>query len=108
MNTYKVKLPNGKAVEARNKVLLINKDTVIFDTNKGPYTMSTKDYCRYGIFANKVTVDHDNPQKAVAAINTGYEHLSVPALVMGAEDDQRVGYRNNNHMDGRRDNLYIK
>jgi hypothetical protein len=52
-------------------------------------------------------MEHGDIRKGVVAVENGYSHKSVAALVMQTKPGQRVGYRDGNRFNLRKSNLYI-
>lgn len=99
----------GKIATPSNRVISLNKDYVELITN-GIYltTIDTDDYFNYAFHANRLAMDHLDIRKGVVAVDTGFTHKSVAAMIMGTKRGQRVGYKDGNHLNLRKSNLYIK
>jgi hypothetical protein len=99
----------GRVTTPRNRVISLNTEYVELIIN-GKYltTIDTEDYLNYSLRSNRMWMEHADIRKGVVAVDTGYTHKSVPALIMGTTRGQRVGYRDGNHFNLRKSNLYIK
>lgn len=114
-NTYVELKPNGilklikagKHVKPVNRVLLIDGNTIYFETNNGPACMDIVDYLRHSYWAHRITYDHKG--LGVLAYHNGVEHKSVPADIMGTHkaEGEFVGYKNGDRMDCRHTNLTV-
>lgn len=92
-----------------NRVITLTPEYVEIIVN-GKYlaTIDTEDYCNYSFWANRLDMEHADIRKGVIAVDTGYMHKSVPALIMQTKQGQKVGYRDGNRFNLRKSNLYIK
>ena len=103
-----VQFKNGRKETPYNRVITINYEYVEFVTNHKHLTyVDTEDYCTFALWANPVHMDHADIRKGVVAIENGYSHRSVAALIMHTKSGQRVGYRDGNRFNLRKSNLYI-
>ena len=91
-----------------NRVITLNAEYVEIVVN-GKYltTIDTDDYCNYSLWANRLGMEHADIRRGVIAVDTGYTHKSVPALIMQTKPGQRVSYRDGNRFNLRKSNLYI-
>ncbi len=92
-----------------NRVITLTAERVEIVVN-GKYltTIDTDDYCNYSLWANRLDMEHADIRRGVIAVDTGYTHKSVPALIMQTKRGQRVGYHDGNRFNLRKSNLYIK
>lgn len=103
-----IQLKTGKIVTPCNRVLSLNTETVELVVNKRYIvTIDTSDYFDYALWANRLTMEHADIRKGIVAVDTGFTHKSVSALIMHTEQGQRVGYRDGTHLNLKRSNLYI-
>lgn len=100
-------LKTGKVVTPVNPVVLIDGNTIYFDTNNGTGCMDVVVYLRLRYWAERMTYDHKGP--GVLALHNAVEHKSIPAEIMGtdSDEDEYVGYLNGDRMDCRKSNLTI-
>ena len=91
-----------------NRVLTLTPEYVEVLVN-GKYltTIDTEDYFKYALWANPLRMEHGDIRKGVVAVENGYSHKSVPALIMQTNDGQRVSYKDGNRFNLRKSNLYI-
>ena len=102
-------LKTKRVVTPYNKVYSLDANTVEFRvSNKFVVTMNTEDYLNYAFWANCLEMGHADIRKGVVAVDTGYTHKSVAAMIMQTKDGQKVGYRDGNKFNLTRSNLYIK
>ena len=92
-----------------NRVITFTTEYVEIIVN-GKYltTIDTDDYCNYSLWANRLDMEHADIRRGVIAVDTGYTHKSVPALIMQTKPGQKVGYKDGNRFNLRKSNLYIK
>ena len=92
-----------------NRVISLNADAVELIVN-GKYltTIDTEDYFNYALWSNPLHMEHADVRRGVVAVENGYSHKSVPALIMQTKPGQKVGYRDGNRFNLRKENLYIK
>lgn len=103
-----VQLKDGRIVTPRNRVITISSDAVELVTNHTYLTyIDTEDYCKYSLYTNTMRMDHADIRKGVVAVDDGYSHRSVAALIMQTKPGQRVGYKDKNKFNLRKSNLYI-
>lgn len=92
-----------------NRVISINTKFVEVVVNGKHLTyIDTEDYFKYALWANPLAMEHGDIRRGVVAVENGYSHKSVAALVMQTKPGQTVGYKNNNRFDLRKANLYIR
>ena len=91
-----------------NRVLTLNADYVEVVVNDGLIvTIDTEDYFKYALWANPLHMDHSDIRRGVIAVEKGYTHKSVAALIMQTKPGQRVSYRDGNRRNLKKSNLYI-
>jgi hypothetical protein len=91
-----------------NRVISLNAEYVETVVNGKHLTyLDTEDYFKYALWANPLAMEHGDIRKGVVAVENGYSHKSVAALVMQTKPGQRVGYRDGNRFNLRKSNLYI-
>lgn len=115
--TFNIKLlPNGdiyfktgRSETPYNRVVSLDREYVELIIN-GKYltTIDTDDYFNHALWANRLDMEHADPRKGVVAVDTGFTHKSVPALIMQTKRGQKVSYRDSNRFNLRKSNLYIK
>jgi hypothetical protein len=103
-----IRLKTRRTVTPYNEVLSLNTDCVRINiSDKYVVTMDTEDYFNLVLWANRLEMGHADIRKGVVAVDTGYTHKSVPALIMQTKRGQRVSYRDGNRFNLRKSNLYI-
>lgn len=103
-----VRFKNGRTETPCNRVISLNHEYVeVLINSKYVATFDTEDYFNHSLWANRLGMDHADIRKGVVAVDTGYTHKSVAALVMGTEKGQRVRYRDSNRFNLRKSNLYV-
>lgn len=91
-----------------NRVITLNAEYVEAVVNEGLIvTFDTEDYFKYALWANPLHMDHSDIRRGVIAVENGYTHKSVAALIMQTERGQRVSYRDGNRRNLKKSNLYI-
>lgn len=109
LNTGDIQLKTNRKETPRNRVISMDTSSVELVVNGYYLThIDTEDYLNHSLWANTMTMEHADIRKGVIAIDTGYTHKSVAALIMGTTKGQKVGYRDGNHLNLRKSNLYIK
>jgi hypothetical protein len=108
MNNGDIQLKTNRKETPHNRVISMNATSVELIVN-GTYLtcIDTEDYLNHSLWATTLTMEHADVRRGVVAIDTGYTHKSVPALIMGTKKGQRVSYRDGNHFNLRKSNLYI-
>lgn len=92
-----------------NRVLTLNSNYVELVVNsKHLVSIDAEDYFNHALWANRLDMEHADIRKGVVAVDTGYTHKSVPALIMHTIPGQKVGYKDGNRFNLRKNNLYIK
>ena len=105
----KLRLKTGRIVETENEVVGYKNGVVYVKLNRNIIcSVNAEDYFRYSLWAHRICFSHADANVGVVAYDNGYDHRSLPALIMQTEPGQKVGYRNGNHCDICRENLYIK
>ena len=105
----RLRLKTGRIVTPENEILCIKNGIISFIMNRNRVCLiNIDDYFRLSLWAHRVTFSHLDTNVGVVAYDNGYEHRSIPALIMQTYPGQKVGYYNDNHCDIRRDNLYVK
>lgn len=103
-----IRFKNGRIETPCNRVISLNHEYVeVLINGKYVATFDTEDYFNHSLWANRLGMDHADVRKGVVAVDTGYTHKSVAALVMCTEKGQRVRYRDSNRFNLRKHNLYI-
>jgi hypothetical protein len=103
-----IQFKDGRTETPYNRVISINTEYVELVANhKYLVTIDTEEYFNHSLWAGRPSMDHADIRKGVIAIDTGYAHKSVPALIMGTKKGQRVSYRDGNRFNLRKSNLYI-
>ena len=103
-----IQFKNSRKETPYNRVININADYVEFVTNSKYLTyVDTEDYFKFALWANPLRMDHADIRRGVVAVEDGYSHRSVAALIMHTKSGQRVGYRDNNRFNLRKSNLYV-
>lgn len=114
MDDGRIRLNNGKLATPFNKVykLSIEENLVeILVSEIFHVKLDADDYFTYSLWNHCLEFGHLDINKGVVAMDTGYMHKSVPALIMHTKPGQRVGYRGKGRQarfDLRKSNLYIK
>lgn len=104
----RLRLKTGRVVTPENEVLCIRDKVIYFKVNRDlVVSMDIDEYFKWSLWAHKAHFSHGNTDVGTVAYDNGYEHRSVAALVMQTTKGQRVGYKNGNHCDVRRENLFI-
>lgn len=103
-----IQFKTGRTETPYNRVLTLTPEFVEVLVN-GKYltTVDTEDYFKYALWANPLRMEHGDIRRGVVAVENGYSHKSVPALVMQTIDKQRVSYKDGNRFNLRKTNLYI-
>ena len=103
-----IQFKTGRSETPYNRVVSLNSEKVELIVN-GKYltTIDTEDYFNYALWANRLVMDHADIRKGVIAVDTGFTHKSVPALIRQICRGQRVGYLDGNRFNLSRSNLYI-
>lgn len=92
-----------------NRVISLDADYVELVVNgKHLAYLDTEDYFKYALWANPLAMEHGDIRKGVVAVENGYSHKSVAALIMQTKPGQTVGYADNNRFNLRKSNLYIR
>lgn len=104
-----IQLKTGRIETPYNRVLTLTAEYAEILVN-GIYltTIDTEDYFNHALWANRLNMEHADIRKGVVAVDTGFTHKSVPALIMQTKPGQKVGYLDNNKFNLRKSNLYIK
>ena len=103
-----IRFKNGRIETPYNRVVTLNADYVELVVNDGLLVLiDTEDYFKYALWANPLHMDHSDIRRGVIAVENGYTHKSVAALVMQTKPSQRVSYRDRNRRNLRKSNLYI-
>lgn len=103
-----IQFKTRRAETPYNRVISLNADYVeLIVNNKHLTTIDTEDYFKYALWANPLRMEHGDIRRGVVAVENGYSHKSVPALVMQTRDGQTVRYKDGNRFNLRKNNLYI-
>ena len=104
-----IQFKTSKSATPCNRVITLDKDYVEIVVN-GKYLakLDTEDYFNHALWANRLHMDHADIRSGVVAVDTGFTHKSVPALIMQTNRGQKVGYIDGNRFNLRKSNLYIK
>ena len=109
LSTGEIQFKTGRTEMPYNRVVTINTDYVeVIASNKYLVTIDTEDYFNLALWANRLDMGHADIRKGVVSVDTGFTHKSVPALIMQTSQGQKVGYRDGNRFNLRKNNLYIK
>ena len=104
-----IQFKTGRTETPYNRVLSLNpKEVELIVNGKYLVTIDTDDYFNHSLWANRLDMEHADIRKGVVAVDTGFTHKSVPALIMRTRRGQKVGYRDGNKFNLRKSNLYIK
>lgn len=104
-----IQFKTGRTETPYNRVLSLNpKEVELVVNGKYLVTINTDDYFNHSLWANRLDMEHADIRKGVVAVDTGFTHKSVPALIMRTRRGQKVGYRDGNKFNLRKSNLYIK
>lgn len=104
-----IQFKTGRTETPYNRVLSLNpKEVELIVNGKYLVTIDTDDYFNHSFWANRLDMEHADIRKGVVAVDTGFTHKSVPALIMRTRRGQKVGYRDGNKFNLRKSNLYIK
>lgn len=104
-----IQFKTGRTETPYNRVLSLNpKEVELIVNGKYLVTIDTEDYFNHALWANRLDMEHADIRKGVVAVDTGFTHKSVPALIMRTRRGQKVGYRDGNKFNLRKSNLYIK
>lgn len=104
-----IRLKTRRVVTPCNRVLNLNTNIAeILVSNKYFVTINTEDYFNCSLWANTVEMGHADIRRGVVAVDTGFTHKSVAAMIMQTKKGQKVGYRDGNKFNLVRSNLYIK
>lgn len=105
----RLRLKNGRVVTPENEILDIRNGVLCFTMNRNLVCfIDIEDYLKWSLWAHRVTFSHLDINVGAVAYDNGYEHRSIPALIMQTKPGQKVSYRNSNHCDVRKENLYIR
>ena len=103
-----IQFKNGRKETPYNRVITLNAEYVEVVVNDGLLVfIDTEDYFKYALWANPLHMDHSDIRRGVIAVENGYTHKSVAALVMQTKPGQRVSYRDGMRRNLRKSNLYI-
>lgn len=103
-----IRFKNGRTETPYNRVVALNAEYVEVVVNDGLLvTIDTEEYFKYALWANPLHMDHSDIRRGVVAVENGYTHKSVAALIMQTKPGQRVSYRDNQRRNLRKSNLYI-
>jgi hypothetical protein len=103
-----IQFKTGRKETPYNRVITLNAEYVELVSNRKHLTyIDTEDYFKFALWANPMHMDHADIRKGVVAVEDGYSHRSVAALIMQTKPGQRVGYIDNNRFNLRKSNLYI-
>lgn len=103
-----IRFKTGRTETPYNRVLSLNpKEVELIVNGKYLVTIDTDDYFNHSLWANRLDMEHADIRKGVVAVDTGFTHKSVPALIMRTRRGQRVGYKDGNRFNLRHSNLYI-
>lgn len=103
-----IQFKTGRAETPYNRVLSLTSEYVELVVNsKYITTIDTENYFNHALWANRLDMEHADIRRGVVAVDTGYTHKSVPALIMQTKRGQRVSYRDGNRFNLRKNNLYI-
>lgn len=103
-----IQFKNGRRETPYNRVVTLNADYVEVVVNDGLLVfIDTEDYFKYALWANPLHMDHSDIRRGVIAVENGYTHKSVAALIMQTKSGQRVSYRDGMRRNLRKSNLYI-
>jgi hypothetical protein len=109
MDNGDIRLKTRRTVTPCNKVYTLDTNFVeLRVSNKFVVTMNTEDYLNYALWANCLEMGHADISKGVVAVDTGFTHKSVAAMIMQTKKGQKVGYKDGNKFNLVRSNLYIK
>lgn len=104
-----IQFKTGRTETPYNRVLSLNpKEVELIVNGKYLVTIDTDDYFNHSLWANRLDMEHADIRKGVVAVDTGFTHKSVPALIVRTRRGQKVGYRDGNKFNLRKSNLYIK
>jgi hypothetical protein len=104
-----IQFKTGRTETPRNRVLtLTTKQVELLVNEKYLVTIDTDDYFNHAFWANRLSMDHADIRAGVVAVDTGFTHKSVAAIIKQTTPGQRVGYKDGNRFNLRADNLYIK
>jgi hypothetical protein len=104
-----IQFKTGRTETPYNRVISLNVDYVeLIVNNKHLVTIDTDDYFKFALWANPIHMEHADIRKGVIAVENGFSHKSVPALIMQAKPGQKVGYLDNNRFNLKKSNLFIK
>jgi hypothetical protein len=105
----RIRLKTRRVVTPENEVICIRDGVVYFKLNRDRICLiDVDDYFRFSLWAHRVCFSHADTNVGVVAYDNGYEHRSLPGLIMQTCTGQTVSYRNVNHCDIRKKNLYIR
>ncbi len=103
-----IQFKNCRKETPYNRVVTLNADYVEALVNDDlMVTVDTEDYFKYALWANPMHMDHADIRKGVVAVENGYSHRSVAALIMQTKPGQRVSYRDGKRRNLRKSNLYV-
>lgn len=104
-----LRLKTGRIVKPENEILRIKNGVIHFIMNRNRVcVIDIEDYFKWSLWAHRVTFSHLDTNVGVVAYDNGYEHRSLPALIMQTNPGQKVGYVDGNHCNIRKENLFIK
>lgn len=96
-----------RVVKPMNEVLCIRDDVVYLRANdRYCITIDARDYFDFSLWASKMCFSHLDVTAGVLRFYSGYENKSVANAIMRAAG-RVVKYRDGNHMNLCRSNLYI-
>jgi hypothetical protein len=104
-----IKFKTGRIETPCNRVISLNANTVeVIINRKYLATIDTSDYFNHALWANRLDMEHADVRRGVVAVDTGFTHKSVPALIMQTKRGQKVSYLDGNRFNLRKSNLYIR
>ena len=100
---------NVRTETPKNEVMKIEDGVVYFKLNRNRIgTVMVEDYLKLSLWAQRLVFDHVSLFSGVISYDNGFEHKSLPAAIMKTTHGQKVGYRDNNHLNCCRENLFVK
>jgi hypothetical protein len=103
-----IQFKNTRKETPYNRVVTLTADYVEVVVNDDLLVaIDTEDYFKYALWANPLHMDHGDIRRGVIAVENGYTHKSVAALVMQTKPGQRVSYRDGKRRNLRKSNLYV-
>ena len=91
LNNGDIQFKTGRTETPYNRVIALNPDYVeLIFNDKHLTTIDTEDYFKYALWANPLQMELADIRRGVVAVENGYSHKSIPALVMRTKPGQKA------------------